>query len=66
MSGLKQEIFHPMLDRVKVGHKLHESFYLCDKSLHTKFYTFPSFKNDCGGWWWVLKVNFSDKLSTQA
>ena len=24
-SGLNLEIFHPMLDRVKVGHKFHES-----------------------------------------
>ena len=40
-SGLKLEIFQPMLDRVKGGQKLYGSSYLSEVSLHTPC-TFPS------------------------
>ena len=50
-SGCKLEIFNPMLDRVKGGHKLHGSSYFCEESLHTKFQnpsTFPACINVYG------------------
>ena len=62
------EIFDPVLGRVKGNHKLHRSSYLCEESLHTKFYnpsTFPSWKKVCVGWVGV-KVDFNVKLETQA
>ena len=47
-----------MLDRVKVGHKLHGSSYLCEESLHTKFYRpfFFHVKKFAVGGWWVVGV----------
>ena len=50
-----------MLNRIKVGHKIQELSYLCEESLHTKFYT-PSTFPVCGRLVGVLKVDFSVKL----
>ena len=60
-----------MLDRVKVGLKLHESSHLCEVSLHAKFQipsTFPLCWKVCGGWVlkWILVLSFKPKLNNRA
>ena len=53
-----REIFYPVLGRVKVCHILHGSSYLCEESLHTKFYRpfFFHVKKFAVGGWWVVGV----------
>ena len=42
-SGVKLEIFRPMLDGVKVGQTVHESTNLCEESLYANCYTPSNF-----------------------
>ena len=66
-SGLKLEIFHHVLDRLKGNHKHYGSSYL-EESLNEKkldpYSTSPACKKVCGGWLggWVLNVDFSVKF----
>ena len=64
------KIVDPVLGWVKGAHKLHGSSYICEESLHTKFYTpstFPSCKKVCGGWVlrWILVSSLDPSLTIQ-
>ena len=58
MSSLKLGVFHPMLDKVKVGQKLPESSFLCEENLHTILLDPQniSFMLKIRGGWWVCDI----------
>ena len=58
------EIFNPILDRVKGGHQLHESSYLCEEILLPNFRRLVPFlhvKKFVVVGWFVLKLGLSFK-----